>query len=518
MHLNHYFFKHLSRELNAALKGAKVLSCFSQEKDELIIEFSPLGDLPKSFFVRASFNPEASFLAFPKTYSRARNNTVNLFDEVIGNCLNQIWVAPNERVLIFELANNLKWVFKFHGKRSNLLLFDGGQLQSSFRTKLNEELIFKFEAEESQIPFQNLWFANAEFKKQFVSLGPIATQYLVERGFFDADLETQKLLLADLELQLNKGEFYLIKFNGAPEISLLPVGEVLSQLDKPTQALNAFVLERMGNWQLQKEKLQVESRLREALKRSEAYLKLTSIKLLERQNETPPETLGHLLMAYGWQIEPGATEVLLPDFNTQNLVSVKLKPELNAIQNAEIYYRKSKNRQIELERLESNIAFRENKMLQWREWLENLSQIQDLKELRKLAGQIVKETPTQDDDELVVPYYSFYVESYEIRVGKNAQANDRLLSQFSHKNDTWLHARDTPGSHVIILNRENKKIPTAILEKAAGLAAYYSKRKGETLCPVSYTLRKFVQKPKGWAPGKVKLLREEVLMVEPKPH
>jgi len=47
------------------------------------------------------------------------------------------------------------------------------------------------------------------------------------------------------------------------------------------------------------------------------------------------------------------------------------------------------------------------------------------------------------------------------------------------------------------------------------LAAYYSKRKNDTLCPVIVTPRKFVRKSKGMAPGQVIVDREEVVMVTP---
>lgn len=70
------------------------------------------------------------------------------------------------------------------------------------------------------------------------------------------------------------------------------------------------------------------------------------------------------------------------------------------------------------------------------------------------------------------------------------------------------------GSHVI-LQRKGKDFPRHIIEYAASLAAGYSKRKGEALVAVQYTLRKYVRKLKGGPPGKVIVDREEVLLVEP---
>ena len=65
----------------------------------------------------------------------------------------------------------------------------------------------------------------------------------------------------------------------------------------------------------------------------------------------------------------------------------------------------------------------------------------------------------------------------------------------------WLHAKDIPGSHVII--RTEGEVPLTTLRQAALLAAWYSKGKHSSSVPVDYTLRKYVKKPSGAAPGKV---------------
>ena len=93
--------------------------------------------------------------------------------------------------------------------------------------------------------------------------------------------------------------------------------------------------------------------------------------------------------------------------------------------------------------------------------------------------------------------------------------NDELL-KLSHKEDLWLHARGVPGSHVIIqMNRKNDFPPTNIIEKAAEIAAFYSKAKGSSLVPVIFTKRKYVRKGKGLPPGAVFVDKEDVVLVKP---
>ena len=98
-------------------------------------------------------------------------------------------------------------------------------------------------------------------------------------------------------------------------------------------------------------------------------------------------------------------------------------------------------------------------------------------------------------------------------MGKNAKSNDELTLKHSYKEDLWLHAKDVPGSHVLIKHQAGKTIPISVIERAAGFAAYYSKRKTDTLVPVIYTPAKHVRKKKGAAPGQVFVAQEKVMMI-----
>ena len=115
-----------------------------------------------------------------------------------------------------------------------------------------------------------------------------------------------------------------------------------------------------------------------------------------------------------------------------------------------------------------------------------------------------------------MPYFEFEFKGFKIWVGKNAESNDQLTLKHSYKEDLWLHAKDVPGSHVIIKHQSGKPFPKDVIERAAQLAAYNSKRKTETLCPVAFTPKKYVRKRKGDPAGAVVVEREDVIMVEPK--
>jgi predicted ribosome quality control (RQC) complex YloA/Tae2 family protein len=104
---------------------------------------------------------------------------------------------------------------------------------------------------------------------------------------------------------------------------------------------------------------------------------------------------------------------------------------------------------------------------------------------------------------------------FEILVGKKAKDNDHLTFRIARSLDTWLHAADYPGSHVVIRNPNRKEIPPQTLIEAASLAAFYSDARGITKAAVNYTQRKFVNKPKRGAPGLVSLSSFKTLVVKP---
>ena len=97
-------------------------------------------------------------------------------------------------------------------------------------------------------------------------------------------------------------------------------------------------------------------------------------------------------------------------------------------------------------------------------------------------------------------------------VGKNAIQNDRMTLSAKGE-EMWLHAKDMPGSHVLI--RAEGEIPLATMKQAALLAAWYSKGKNSSMVPVDYTRRKYVKKPSGAAPGKVIYTHHKTAYITP---
>lgn len=99
-----------------------------------------------------------------------------------------------------------------------------------------------------------------------------------------------------------------------------------------------------------------------------------------------------------------------------------------------------------------------------------------------------------------------------ILVGKNNLQNDQLTMKTAHKLHVWLHAKNIPGSHVII---ESMNPSDQTIEEAAKLAAFYSKYRLSSSVPVDYVQVKYVKKPNGAKPGYVIYENQHTIYVTP---
>src|SRR6266568_5506856 len=134
---------------------------------------------------------------------------------------------------------------------------------------------------------------------------------------------------------------------------------------------------------------------------------------------------------------------------------------------------------------------------------------------RSLAGGMQSSSPRRESKR--IPGTRRYISSdgLEILVGRAAHDNDHLTFKVAKPNDLWLHAADYGGSHVIVRNPTRKDISHRTIIEAAQLAAHFSQARKDPKVDVHYTQRKFISKPKGAAPGLVRMSRFKNITVEP---
>ena len=220
--------------------------------------------------------------------------------------------------------------------------------------------------------------------------------------------------------------------------------------------------------------------------------------------------IGDAIQANLYQLKKGMTEAVLPDWSDPEggTITVELDNRLTPVQNAQKYFKKYQKARSARE----TAAVQRDKTLEELEYLENMlmdaenctgeSELEEIRQELVRTGYMKRVTNRKQQRQLPAskPYRYLSADGIEILVGRNSIQNDRL-TQSAAPNEMWLHAKDMPGSHVII--RTEGEVPLTTLRQAALLAAWYSKGKNSSTVPVDYTLRKYVKKPSGAAPGKV---------------
>ena len=510
MHNNFYFLRQLSTALNKKLVGYSVVSCFSQNKDELIIE---LNNEKVSFFIKAHLL-SFSCLTFPDHFNRARKNSVDLFNEIILKKFIDVTQFENERSFALNFEKGYSLVFKMHANRANLLLAKDQQVIQIFRNQFAADSNLSLSTLNRTIDWSKEYFIeNRSTAKQiYPTLGKVVWDYLDEKGFNTESHDKAWILLNEVLQLLQTPTFYLIKQNEQIRLSLIAHGEVLKKFNDPIEAINAFFFLYTSIGGLQKEKTLLQKQLTSTIDSYQSYIIKNQKKLDEITIDTQYKTWADVLMANIHRVERGNKKVQLNDFNGNEII-IKLKPELNAQQNAQIFYRKAKNQEIEIGKLSASIAAKKEEVEKASQQLNLLNSIGTLEEF-KTHFKSVKPKDAKKAESL--PFHTTEHMGYQIWIGKNAVNNDLLTLKYAHKDDMWLHAKDVSGSHVVVKNQSGKTFPKEVIERAAELAAYNSKRKTESLCPVAYTLKKYVRKRKGDPAGAVIVEREEVIMVTPK--
>nr|WP_320132758.1 NFACT RNA binding domain-containing protein [uncultured Holophaga sp.] len=114
-------------------------------------------------------------------------------------------------------------------------------------------------------------------------------------------------------------------------------------------------------------------------------------------------------------------------------------------------------------------------------------------------------------------FRSLMVEGFEVLIGKGDADNDNLTFKVGAPLDFWLHVAGVPGSHVVVRNPDRvSELPRPVLERAAELAAFFSKARDGGKVEVHWCRVADVSKPRGFPPGKVMLKTFKSVRIYPR--
>ena len=305
-----------------------------------------------------------------------------------------------------------------------------------------------------------------------------------------------------------------------PYLSLNP------DLQKPyptlSAALDAFYFGRDRRDRMSQKSQSLKRLIKTHLERDEKKLALQEEELTASAKMEEYRIAGELLTAQAYLVPRGAETVELPNFYDPNggNVEIALDVALNPAQNAQKYFKRYRKARVaqDLAKEQKEKTLKEMALLEQALFdLEESETEQDMADVRRAleeggivkpagAGKGGKKKPKQTAESAPLRFEA--PDGTEIIVGKNSAQNDRVTGS-AKGNDTWLHAKDMPGSHVIV-KAEHPSQET--LSMALRLAAWYSRGKGAAV-PVDYTLRKNVKKPGGSPAGFVIYTNQRTVMV-----
>ena len=360
----------------------------------------------------------------------------------------------------------------------------------------------------------------------YTGLSPVIAQEICYRADVDADLPAKALAdtdedslqavfssFTDMMTQVAAGTFSpVIIYDGKTPIEFAALPLTLYR-DKESHSfesisgvLERYYAEREIVTRIRQKSTDLRRIVQTALERNVKKYDLQLRQMEDTKKRDTYKIYGELLNTYGYSAAPGAKTLEAVNYYTNEPVTIPLDDTLTPQENAQKYFDKyGKMKRTyealseltiqvkeEIEHLESilsalDIAMQEEDLVQIREELIESGYIR-----RKGGSKKTKITSK--------PFHYMSSDGFHLYVGKNNFQNDELTFKFATGGDWWFHAKQIPGSHVI-LKTEGKEVPDRAFEEAARLAAYYSRGREQDKVEIDYIQKKHIKKPAGAKPG-----------------
>ncbi len=552
MHLHYFTLLRQVEELCHRIEGTTVTESFTQVKNEWVLKLEKAGEEP--FFLQLSTDPQYGYF-LANTHLHRRQNSTDVFSEIIGQQIQRISVMDGERIIRMEFQNApFSLYLQYFPVKINFFLVDQqNTILRAFKhhnqwhgrpfeipdTALRNPLQMT-ESEWLRLLEQN---GDASLKGTLTSHLRYFTRPVVEELFYRAAIppeshpnaltveekkhifhEMQQLFQQFLEAPAH------IYFDGAiPLRFTLGTFHSLSEnrveiFEELNNALKVFCFQSI-KWRTVKQKKET---LQKRIEHRLRFLERTINKMAQDSSTDRSERyrkIGQLLLAQPHAVTPHTSTIEIIDYfdPQQKPITVKIDPRKTAAENAEMYFEKAKASEQNREKRHRRLARLKEEQQTLQELAQQLQEATTEKALNKIEATLkalhVLGTSREEAASMRVPYREFHFNGYTIWVGKSASDNDQMTFKHAHKEDWWLHVQGYAGSHVIISNpRREDHPPPAVQEYAARLAVTFSQARHAQYVPVLITKVKYVRKPRKAPPGSVIPQRTKTIFADPLPE
>lgn len=542
-----------ARELDRKLAGGRIDKISQPEKDTVIMVVRADGE-NRRLLLCASPNNARCHLTV-SSFSNPLEPPVMcmmLRKQLLGGRILSVRQVAGDRVIhidmdiIDELGDHVlrRLILEIMGRHSNLILTDGeGRIIEATRhvsqdmnrvrqimpgltyeapppqdkmipERANQQELYERLTAQGDVPlFKAL-------SQSVMGLSTVTARELAFRVLQPGEEKAEDLMeaasrLTDLLLKLPERADPCIVFDGdgnCTDVMPFPYFSVQQGTRKScrtlSEALEAFFGSRDQKDRLSQKSASMVRILKGQIERCEKKLALQEEELSGAAKMEEYRIMGDVINANLWQLKKGMQEVELDNFYDPEggTIRIPLDTQLTPSQNAQRYFKKyQKARSAKI-----TAAEQKEKTLKELDYLEGAlldvgkcvgeSELEEIRQELARAGYVKKNTSRRQQRDLPKskPYRYCSSDGIEIWVGKNAVQNERMTLA-AKPGETWLHAKNMPGSHVLI--RTEDTVPENTLREAALLAAWYSKGQNSSTVPIDYTLRKYVKKPGGTPAG-----------------
>lgn len=545
----------VTRELSAALTGGRITKIAQPEADELLLTIkTPAG--ANRLYISASASLPLIYLTDEnKPSPMTAPNFCMLLRKHIGNGrITNVSQPGLERIIHLDIEHldelgdlcQKKLIVEIMGKHSNIIFCDEKEMiidsikhvnaqMSSVREVLPGRPYFIPDTMEKKDPLgisledfrEVLLHKPAKLGKaiytSFTGISPVVAEEICALAGVDSQVTAPDLTDDSLTHLYRQFSYYMepirsgdyrpvIYYDGKnpKEFSAVLLSHYAryntKEFDSISQVLKTYYADKNTLTRIRQKSTDLRHVVQTALERNRKKYDLQSRQLKDTENRDKYKVYGELINIYGYGLPSGSKELTALNYYTDTTITIPLDPVLTPQENAQKYFSRYNKQKRTFEALTKLIEETSEDI----RYLESISNALDIamneadlaqiKEELVQSGYIRRKAAKKKIKLNSRPMHYISADGYHMYVGKNNLQNDELTFSFATGNDWWFHAKDAPGSHVIV-KTNGDELPDRTFEEAGRLAAYYSKNRGSDKVEIDYVEKKHVKKPNGAKPG-----------------
>ena len=543
MSFDGFFLHHMVEELRRELVNGRIQKINQPFEQELVLQ---IRSNRQSHRLLLSAHPVFGRIQLTQTTfeNPAQPSTfiMVLRKYLQGALIESIEQVENDRIVEMTVSNKNEigdhiqatLIIEIMGKHSNILLVDKsshkilevikhvGFSQNSYRTLLPGSTYIAPPSTESLNPF------TIKDEKLFEILQTQETTAKNLQSLFqglgrDTANELEKILVSD-KLATFRNFFHQETKPFLTETSFSPV-PFANQVEEPfanlSDLLDTYYKDKAERDRVKQQASELIRRVENELQKNRHKLKKQEKELLATDNAEEFRQKGELLTTFLHQVPNDQDQVILDNYYTNQPITIALDKALTPNQNAQRYFKRYQKLKEAVKYLTDLIEETKATILYLEsvETVLNQAGLEEIAEIREeliQTGFIRRRQREKIQKRKKPEQYLASDGKTIIYVGRNNLQNEELTFKMARKEELWFHAKDIPGSHVVISG--NLDPSDEVKTDAAELAAYFSQGRLSNLVQVDMIEVKKLNKPTGGKPGFVTYTGQKTLRVTPDPE